>query len=72
MQEVEQRLQGVTKSVIIVVVGCVVNGLDEARDTDVGIACCRGWGVIFKKGEQVRTVEEGKSPEALMAEADKV
>jgi (E)-4-hydroxy-3-methylbut-2-enyl-diphosphate synthase len=37
--------------------GCVVNGPGEAKDADVGIACGKGKGVIFKKGEKVAVVE---------------
>jgi (E)-4-hydroxy-3-methylbut-2-enyl-diphosphate synthase len=52
--------------------GCVVNGPGEARDADVGIACGKGKGVIFRKGEKVRTVEEADFFTALMAEVEKV
>ena len=48
--------------------GCVVNGPGEAQDADVGIACGRGRGVIFKKGEKVAVVEEKDFFTALMKE----
>lgn len=65
---VEQRLTSVTKPIRVAVMGCVVNGPGEAKDADVGIACGRGRGVIFRKGEQVRTVEERDFLNALMRE----
>jgi (E)-4-hydroxy-3-methylbut-2-enyl-diphosphate synthase len=49
----------------------VVNGPGEAKDADVGIACGKGKGVIFRKGEKVRTVEEPDFLEALMAEVER-
>ena len=52
--------------------GCVVNGPGEARDADVGIACGKGRGVIFCRGEQVRTVEERDFLRALMAEVERL
>jgi len=38
--------------------GCVVNGPGEAREADYGVAGGKGYGVIFKKGEVVKKVEE--------------
>ncbi len=42
----------------IAVMGCAVNGPGEAKDADLGIACGKGKGVFFKKGQVVRTVGE--------------
>jgi len=36
----------------------MVNGPGEAREADVGVACGRGVGVIFKKGRVLRKVKE--------------
>jgi len=71
-QIVEERLKGVEKTIKVAVMGCVVNGPGEAKDADVGIACGKGKGVIFRKGEKVRTVEEPDFLEALMAEVERV
>jgi (E)-4-hydroxy-3-methylbut-2-enyl-diphosphate synthase len=38
----------------------MVNGPGEAREADIGIACGRGVGVLFKKGRPVRRIEEKK------------
>ena len=50
--------------------GCVVNGPGEAKDADVGIACGKGKGVIFKKGKIIRTVTEREFLRSLIAEID--
>jgi (E)-4-hydroxy-3-methylbut-2-enyl-diphosphate synthase len=71
-QIVEEKLKGVKKTIKVAVMGCVVNGPGEAKDADVGIACGKGKGVIFRKGEKVRTVEEPDFLEALMAEMERV
>ena len=63
-------MQRIEKPVKVAVMGCVVNGPGEARDADVGIACGRGRGVIFRKGKQVRTVGEGEFIQALMSEIE--
>jgi len=67
---VEERLLKIEKPIKVAVMGCVVNGPGEARDADVGIACGKGRGVIFRRGEQVRTVEEKDFLSALMAEVE--
>jgi len=69
---VEERLSKLEKSIKVAVMGCVVNGPDEAKDADVGIACGKGRGVIFRNGKQVRTVQEADFLTALMAEVERV
>ena len=69
-EDVERRLRGVEKTIKVAVMGCVVNGPGEAKDADVGIACGKGKGVIFRKGEKVRTVNEKDFMEALMGEVE--
>jgi len=69
-EAVEERLRGVERRIKVAVMGCVVNGPGEARDADVGIACGKGRGVLFRKGQKVRTVEEKDFLEALMAEVE--
>jgi len=71
-EEVEKRLQKIDKPVKVAVMGCVVNGPGEAKDADVGIACGKGKGVIFKKGKKVAVVEEKDFLTALMKEVEGV
>jgi len=49
-----------------------VNGPGEARMADLGIAGGKGRGVIFRKGQVVRTVNEEDFLTALIEEGDKV
>jgi (E)-4-hydroxy-3-methylbut-2-enyl-diphosphate synthase len=69
-QEVEKRLLKIAKPIKVAVMGCVVNGPGEAKDADVGIACGKGKGVIFRKGEKVAVVEEKDFLTALMREVE--
>ncbi|MFB0557024.1 MAG: flavodoxin-dependent (E)-4-hydroxy-3-methylbut-2-enyl-diphosphate synthase [Dehalococcoidia bacterium] len=71
-EAVDKHLQKITKPIKVAVMGCVVNGPGEARDADIGIACGKGKGAIFRKGRVVRTVTEENFLEALMAEVGKV
>ncbi|WP_235896599.1 flavodoxin-dependent (E)-4-hydroxy-3-methylbut-2-enyl-diphosphate synthase [Oceanidesulfovibrio marinus] len=70
-EEVEARLRTVDEVFTVAVMGCVVNGPGEAKEADIGIAGGRNKGIIFKKGEVVRTVRgrENLLP-AFMEELD--
>ena len=71
VNEVEQRLQSVHKDITVACMGCVVNGPGEAREADIGVAGGKGCGVLFKKGEILRTVPEDQIVEELMKEIEK-
>ncbi len=53
---VSERLRDVTADIKVAVMGCVVNGPGEAREADIGLAGGRGKGIIFRRGEVVRSV----------------
>ncbi|RJO60664.1 MAG: flavodoxin-dependent (E)-4-hydroxy-3-methylbut-2-enyl-diphosphate synthase [Dehalococcoidia bacterium] len=69
--KVEQALQTIKKPIRVAVMGCVVNGPGEAKDADIGVACGKGKAVLFKKGEQVATLEEADILETLMREIER-
>ena len=64
-------LQSVEAPIKVAVMGCVVNGPGEARDADIGVACGKGSGAVFVRGEVVRKVSENDIVNALMEEIDK-
>jgi (E)-4-hydroxy-3-methylbut-2-enyl-diphosphate synthase len=68
--KVSNYLQSVKKPVKIAVMGCVVNGPGEAKAADVGIACGKGKGAIFKRGRVIRSVNESDYLRALTEEID--
>jgi (E)-4-hydroxy-3-methylbut-2-enyl-diphosphate synthase len=71
MNELNQRLAGRKTPVKISVLGCVVNGPGEAKEADLGIAAGKGKGMIFKRGEMLRTVSEAEMVDALIEEINK-
>jgi len=71
-EAVSKYLQEISKPIKVAVMGCVVNGPGEAKDADVGIACGKDKGVIFRKGEMVSTTSEDKFLEAIMAEISRI
>ena len=66
--DVERRTAGIVAPLTVAVMGCTVNGPGEAREADVGVACGRGTGALFRKGKIVRRVPEDGIVEALVAE----
>lgn len=61
---VEDRLADCTANIKVAVMGCVVNGPGEAREADIGLAGGRDKGILFRKGQVVRSV---KGHDALLA-----
>ncbi|MGL4803642.1 MAG: flavodoxin-dependent (E)-4-hydroxy-3-methylbut-2-enyl-diphosphate synthase [Cetobacterium sp.] len=57
--QVEKEFEKVDKKIKIAVMGCVVNGPGEAKEADYGVAGGKGVGVLFKKGEVIKKVDEG-------------
>ena len=71
-KQVEERLRDCKKPIKVAVMGCVVNGPGEAKEADIGIAGGDGCGLIFKKGEILRKVDEMDLLDELMKEVDKL
>ena len=62
------RLQEKLTGIKIAVMGCPVNGPGEAKEADIGIACGKGKGILFKNGKVLRKVSEGKLVQSLITE----
>ena len=70
-EEVERRLAAdpalAAEVITVAVMGCRVNGPEEARHADYGIAAGAGEGVLFDHGERVEALPEGQLVDALLA-----
>lgn len=71
-KSVDKKLKKIKKTIKVAVMGCVVNGPGEAKDADVGIACGKSKGAIFRKGTVVAIVAEEDYLNALMAEVKRL
>lgn len=54
----------------IAIMGCIVNGPGEAQEADIGIACGKGNGLIFRKGRIIKKVSEKELVKALFSEIE--
>ena len=70
--EVEKRLSSVTLPLNISILGCVVNGIGEGKESDVGIAGGKGVGLLFRGGEIVRKLREDELVDALVKEVEDI
>jgi (E)-4-hydroxy-3-methylbut-2-enyl-diphosphate synthase len=64
--ELEKRTRGLEISLDVAVMGCGVNGPNEARHADIGIAAGSDGALLFKKGEIIKKVREDQALEELM------
>lgn len=69
-QDVERRLAHLRAPVKVAVMGCAVNGPGEARMADLGIACGRGMGLLFKGGKIIASLPEERLVDALMEQVE--
>jgi (E)-4-hydroxy-3-methylbut-2-enyl-diphosphate synthase len=70
-QEVERELAKTAKPIRVAVMGCIVNGPGEAKDADIGIACGKGKAILFRKGKQIKTIEEKDFIKVLIDEVER-
>ena len=68
VKEMEDYLSTLHEDITVAIMGCPVNGIQEASRADVGIAGSYEGGVLFRHGEIVRQVPQNELKEALIAE----
>jgi (E)-4-hydroxy-3-methylbut-2-enyl-diphosphate synthase len=68
VRQIQDRLAGCRIPIKISVLGCVVNGPGEARESDIGVAGGKGVAFLYRRGEHVRKVEERDIVDAVLEE----
>ena len=48
--------------------GCAVNGPGEAKHADIGVACGKNEGLLFRKGEIIKKLDENEIVSTLVKE----
>ena len=71
-ERVEELTAGIKTPLKIAVMGCVVNGVGEAADADIGIAGSKNYCVIFKKNEIIKKVPFDLAEEEFLKEIKKI
>ena len=64
--ELEKRTTDIETALNVAIMGCGVNGPNEARHADLGMAGGDGKALLFKKGKIVKTVREEEALDELL------
>ena len=64
-EEVKEVLKGVKANLKIAVMGCLVNGIGEARDADIAVFGTKSGGVIYENGEKIGFVKKDEIAPSL-------
>lgn len=67
-EEVERFLATINADITVAVMGCAVNGPQEASRADIGIAGGKEGGLLFKKGQLIRKIPQDQIVEVLKEE----
>jgi len=70
--DVEKRLSNIQVPLNVSILGCVVNGIGEGKEADVGIAGGKGSGLLFRGGKVVRKLKESELVDALVKEVEDI
>ncbi|MFQ5927171.1 MAG: flavodoxin-dependent (E)-4-hydroxy-3-methylbut-2-enyl-diphosphate synthase, partial [Terriglobia bacterium] len=69
--EIEKHTGHIKEPLHLAVMGCAVNGPGEARTAQLGVACGRGNGVIYRDGVAIKRVPEDRIVPELVAEIER-
>lgn len=66
--QISKEVDKITSPLKIAVMGCEVNGPGEAAEADIGVACTRGGGILFKKGRLLNKISKKEIVPTLIKE----
>ena len=66
----KERYSAIRKPLKVAVMGCVVNGIGEGKDSDIGIAGGKDKSAIFAGGEIIATVDNEQVYDTLVKMID--
>ncbi len=72
VRDVLSGIEGIETPLKIAIMGCEVNGPGEAKDADIGIACTKNGGILFKKGKMLRKIRGENIAKVLIKEVKKM
>ncbi|MBQ6125696.1 MAG: flavodoxin-dependent (E)-4-hydroxy-3-methylbut-2-enyl-diphosphate synthase [Erysipelotrichaceae bacterium] len=72
VKEMEAYLETVDKDISVAIMGCPVNGPQEAARADIGVAGGKQSAILFQKGRIVRTIPQDQIIQTLKEEIEKL
>lgn len=70
--KVEKYLNNIHADITVAIMGCAVNGPQEASRADIGIAGGKNEGLLFKKGKVIRKIPQDQIYDELIKEIDQL
>lgn len=70
VKEIETYLNTLNSEISVAVMGCPVNGPQEASRADIGVAGGKNEALLFKKGQYIRSIPQNRIVEELKVEID--
>ncbi|NGZ05607.1 MAG: flavodoxin-dependent (E)-4-hydroxy-3-methylbut-2-enyl-diphosphate synthase [Magnetococcales bacterium] len=68
----EERLAHIQENITLSIIGCVVNGPGEAKESHIGIVGGEGENLLYRAGKPVGKVADGAVEERLVAEVEEL
>ena len=69
--QLEKRLAHIRQPISVSVIGCVVNGPGEAKETAVGLVGGSGENLLYRDGKRLEKISDANLVERLAAEAER-
>ncbi|MFQ5588113.1 MAG: flavodoxin-dependent (E)-4-hydroxy-3-methylbut-2-enyl-diphosphate synthase [Nitrospiria bacterium] len=70
--EIEQQLSHITEPIDVSILGCVVNGIGEGKEADIGIAGGHTGSLLFRKGKIIKRVPSEELESALIEGVEQI
>lgn len=70
--EIEKYLETINKKIDVAIMGCPVNGPQEASRADIGVAGGKDCAILFKKGKIIKTIPQNDIVSTLKEEIEKI
>ncbi|MFH1894562.1 MAG: flavodoxin-dependent (E)-4-hydroxy-3-methylbut-2-enyl-diphosphate synthase [Patescibacteria group bacterium] len=70
-QKIENSFLNITKPIKVAVMGCIVNGLGEAREADLAVVGVKKFALLMKGGKELRKIKKENVLEELKKEIKK-
>lgn len=72
VRQMEEYLNSLNKDISVAIMGCPVNGPQEASRADIGVAGGKDQAILFKKGQIIRTIPQDQIVSQLIEEIEKM
>lgn len=70
--DVKSICNNLNVNIKIAVMGCIVNGIGESKEADIGLTCHNGYGFLFRNGIIIKKIPQDSLLKVLKLEIEKI